>query len=329
MRFDGFVGHPDIQAQVSAFADAGRFPHALLIEGAKGSGRRTLARLIARCAVCTGDGEHPCGICPGCQKALRGVHPDISEYGGDGTARSFHLETVLALRDEAYILPNEAPRRVFILAEAQAMTERAQNALLKILEEPPSHVLFLLTCENRTQLLSTIRSRTAVLTLGPTAPADALPYLKAQLPEVYEADLEKALAVCGGSIGQTLCSLQDGAYRDTLARVQAVTDALLDPLELPLLKETAALAEDKAVIEPLFSALILVFRDALAIRTGAKSRLSPAPDAAARLADRLSAARLCRLLDVTEELRGDRLRNMNLTLLLTRMCSRMREAIGH
>ena len=83
------------------------------------------------------------------------------------------------------------------------------------------------------------------------------------------------------------------------------------------------------MIEPLFSALILVFRDALAIRTGAKSRLSPAPDAAARLADRLSAARLCRLIDVTEALRDDRLRNMNLTLLLTRMCSRMREAIGH
>lgn len=329
MRFDGFVGHSDVLAQVSAFADTRRFPHALLIEGAKGSGRRTLARLIARSAVCTGDGERPCGICSGCQKAMAGVHPDVSEYGGDGTARSFHLETVLAMRDEAYLLPNEAPRRVFILAGAQAMTERAQNALLKILEEPPSHVLFLLTCENRTQLLSTIRSRTAVLTLGPTPPAEALPYLQARLPKIPPADLERALAVCGGSIGQTIESLQDGAYRETIDRLRAVIEALLDPLELPLLKETAALADDKAVIEPLLTALILVFRDALAMRSGAKSRISPAPESAAALAERLSAVQLYRLLAVIEELRDDRLRNMNLTLLLTRMCSRMREAIGH
>ena len=328
MQFDGFVGHSDIRARISAFAESGRFPHALLIEGAKGSGRRTLARLIARCAVCTGDGERPCGVCPGCRKALAGAHPDVSEYGGDGTARSFHLETVLALRDDAYLLPNEAPRRVFILAEAQAMTERAQNALLKILEEPPSHVLFLLTCENRAQLLPTILSRTVSLALGPTPSGDALPYLQTRLPDIPAEDLEKALTVCGGSIGQTIASLQDGAYRQTLSHLQAITDALLDPLELPLLKETAALADDKALLEQLFSALILVFRDALTMRLGTQSRLSPAPESAAVLADRLTSAQLCRLAAVTEELRSDRLRNMNLTLLLTRMCFRMREAIG-
>lgn len=78
-----------------------------------------------------------------------GGHPDIEEAGGDGGVRSFHIEEVRRLRDTAYVLPNEAAYRVLILSEAQNMTEQAQNALLKILEEPPRHVIFLLTCENR------------------------------------------------------------------------------------------------------------------------------------------------------------------------------------
>ena len=78
MRFDGFVGHAAPKARVSAFVDTGRFPHALLIEGARGSGRRTLARLIAQAAVCTGEGERPCGVCVACRKALAGSHPDIT-----------------------------------------------------------------------------------------------------------------------------------------------------------------------------------------------------------------------------------------------------------
>lgn len=73
------------------------------------------------------------------------------------------------------MLPNEAAYRVLILAEAQTMTPQAQNALLKILEEPPAHVIFILTCENRSQLLETVRSRCVCLTLQPVAWDEAAP----------------------------------------------------------------------------------------------------------------------------------------------------------
>lgn len=72
MRFEGFAGNEAAKRQLAADIDAGRFPHALVLEGPQGSGRRTLARLLAKAAVCQGAGDKPCGVCPGCVKAAAG-----------------------------------------------------------------------------------------------------------------------------------------------------------------------------------------------------------------------------------------------------------------
>ena len=192
MRFEGFAGNEAAKRQLAADIDAGRFPHALVLEGPQGSGRRTLARLLAKAAVCQGAGDKPCGVCPGCVKAAAGGHPDIIEVGGDGSARSFHIDAVRAVREDAYVLPNEAPRRAILLIGAHNMTEQAQNALLKILEEPPSHVVFLLTCDNRAQLLPTVQSRSVCIPLGGVPEEEALPLLRQRLPDAGEEELKRA-----------------------------------------------------------------------------------------------------------------------------------------
>ena len=137
MQFTGFAGNEPIKQRLSAEIDAGHYPHALLIEGPLGSGRRTLARLIARAALCrdTDPSARPCGVCAACVKT---APPDVTEVGGEGTSLS--VDTIRRLREDAFLLPNESAYRVMILAEAQAMTPQAQNALLKILEEPPAHL---------------------------------------------------------------------------------------------------------------------------------------------------------------------------------------------
>ncbi len=323
-----FAGNEAAKATLAARLDAGALPHALLFEGPIGSGRRTLARLVAAAAVCRSEGNRPCGHCPACHKALNSIHPDITELGGSDEARSFHIDAVRALREEAHILPNEAPVRVFILCDVQNMTDQAQNALLKLLEEPPSHVRLLLTCENRSQLLETVRSRLFSVTLGGVSPNEAVTVLRHHLPDQSEEELLRAATLWGGVIGQALRSLQDGSYRDILELLPPLAQGIAAQTELQLLKATAPLEKAKEAVPAVLSGLQLILRDALFCRYDCGPLLSTSPESAKLLAQSLTRQQLLAALDVIGELQAARLRNINHTLFLTLLCARLRQAAG-
>ena len=323
-----FVGNTAAKTLLSAQIDNGSFPHAILIEGAVGSGRRTLARLLAAAALCTDSGHRPCGTCAACRKAFSGNHPDITELGGEGEARSFHIDVVRTLQEDAYILPNESAKRVFILANVQNMTEQAQNALLKILEEPPAHVLFVLTCEQRSALLETVLSRVFTVSLGGVTAYEALGVLQKRLPDKSAEELSRAATLWGGNIGQALLGLQDGSYREILDILPALAAGLTAPNELSLLLATAPLEKRKDAVPAVLSGLQLIFRDALVAKAGNPSFLGTCPEASKTLAQSLTVPRLLALLSTVEDLQKARLRNINHTLFVTLLCSRLRRAAG-
>ena len=124
--------------------------------------RRRVARLVAKSMLCQNkglDGE-PCGSCDCCKKAEAGTHPDCIYYSdGDKTK----VEDIRKIEDEAYLSTNEADSKVFILEDADGYNEKCQNALLKIVEEPPKGVKFVLTASSVNAILPTVRSRVYTL----------------------------------------------------------------------------------------------------------------------------------------------------------------------
>lgn len=148
-----------------------RMPHACLITAPEMAAAMAEAKRLAAAAICEGQGEKPCGTCRHCRKAYSGIHPDIITVGrlSDDKGKKKKQISVEQVRDmsaDACMLPNEAKRKVYIIEDAESMNPSAQNAALKLLEEPPLGAMFLLCSENAMQLLPTVRSRCAEFNLG-------------------------------------------------------------------------------------------------------------------------------------------------------------------
>ena len=132
---------------------------------------------IAAAAVCRENRDVPCGICRACRKAFAGVHPDITTVRrlpdkNGNLKKEIVVDQVRELVLDAPVLPNESDRKVYIIEEADRMNLNAQNAALKLLEEPPGGVIFLLCVENLGLMLETVRSRCAVINVGGEAEED-------------------------------------------------------------------------------------------------------------------------------------------------------------
>jgi DNA polymerase III, gamma/tau subunits len=286
LNLSSIPGAGETGKQLSLAFEEGRLPHAVILEGPPA--RNELAGILAEALVCEDSGERPCGHCPGCLKALAGSHPDIQLLNGDADPRAFPIDAIRQLRSDAYVKPNEAPVKVFLLLGVQNMTEISQNALLKVFEEPPENVFFILTVVSSTALLPTVRSRAQIFSLeGGSAPAE-----------------------------------ED---RRTAAELAA---ALLAKNESELLFGSAALIQDKARLRGALEQLLLIFRDAAVLRAGGRVCLSGSEEAARALADGLTRDRLLALFEEVKKARRALDHNANAALLVTALCAGLREAAG-
>ena len=206
MGFENLLGNERLKENLRSSLRRGRGSHFYLISGPEGSGKRTLAKILAAALMCTGT-DQPCGMCEGCRKVLSGVHPDFITVD-DPEKKTVPVDLIRQARADIYVQPNEGQRKIYLFPRGQDMGIPGQNALLKILEEPPSYGVFLLITDTPERLLPTVRSRCTELALQPLTENVLRRELCRQFPEAEPDTVSAAISRSGGYLGQAKTLLE-------------------------------------------------------------------------------------------------------------------------
>lgn len=313
-----FLGNNELKQTLSGNISVGRLFHAVLLEGESGCGKKTLAKLYAAGILCKHGG---CGKCSSCRKVLSDSHPDVEIYGGGG-ARSFHIDTVRRIKRDAYISPNESDKKVMILSDVQDMTVQAQNALLKIFEEPPEHVVFILTCDNVSSLLPTIASR-AVIYRVENLPHDiCVNELCRRFESVTSDEASMYSRLFGGNLGECIKAAGNESYKKLIWNCIAFIKQC-GANEYQLLKTSSLFGEKKELLTAL-RILKLLLSDIFVSSCGAGEvccfDLQSEPD-------RLGSLQIMKIIDIIDSTRDMLSQNVNSALALSCMCAGIQEIL--
>lgn len=228
MGFEGFLGNERLKENLAAAVKNNRISHFYLISGPEGAGKKTLARLLAAAALCRGH-DKPCLTCSSCRKVMEDNHPDFITVS-DPEHKNVAVKIIRQFRDDVFIRPNESDRKVYQFPQEMGM--EGQNALLKILEEPPSYGVFLLLSDNPEKLLPTVRSRCVELKLLPLPQNQLKQALLKAFPDAQEDALQSAMIRSGGFLGQAkkLLAEDAGVLAQTLSFARSFAEK--DPVGL-------------------------------------------------------------------------------------------------
>lgn len=206
MGFEMLLGNRQLKENLQSSISRGRVSHFYLLCGPEGSGKKTLAKLLSAAILCESENK-PCEKCAACRKVMGDAHPDVITVT-DPEHKNVAVKIVRQVREEMFVRPNEADKKIYIFP--QELGIEGQNALLKILEEPPSYGVFMLLTDNPEKLLPTVRSRCTELSLQ-SLPEDVLRQrLQRDFPDAAGDTVTAAIARSGGYLGQALALLENG-----------------------------------------------------------------------------------------------------------------------
>lgn len=274
MGFESLLGNERLKENLTGSLRRGRVSHFYLLSGPEGSGKHTLAKLLAAAILCRGD-DRPCGRCEPCRKVLDHSHPDFITVD-DPEKKTVPVDLIRKARADIYVQPNESDYKIYLFPRAQDMGLPGQNALLKVLEEPPQYGVFLLLTDNPEKLLPTVRSRCVELALTALPDQTLREALRRDFPDAAPADIEGAITRSGGYLGQAKKLLESGSALPPQTEAFLKSYAARDDLGLVQVLSPMEKWKREQLAEILGSWLELT-EQALACRSGL-----PAPSAQAR-----------------------------------------------
>ncbi len=206
--FERLVGNEKFKKTLLELISQKRLPHAIIIEGERGTGKHIAAKYFAAALVCDEEIAIPCEECNRCRAVFSDSYPEIRYYALEKGKTQFSVDIAREIRQQSHLKPLTGKYNISILEHSELMNSQAQNALLKILEEPPESSVFILLAENSSNFLSTVLSRCQLFRISPLSNEEVAEYIerKLNLPpdEVYPAAI-----LSNGSIGKALDFIND------------------------------------------------------------------------------------------------------------------------
>lgn len=328
------IGNQELKNRICHDIMSKSLSHAYIIEGPEGSGKHTIALMSAAALACENKENAslpiPCLICPSCKKILEGKSPDVIFKGTEGKS-TLGVDIVRFLKEDVHTVPNDLDYKIYIIEDADKMTEQAQNAILITLEEPPPYIHFFLLCNNSGSLLETIKSRAPILRTAALSEQEIDEYISSNDPRAAQMKLSSAeeykalLKSAKGGIGKALRLLEPKEWKPvndirqlTDGYIRAVTDRKNYRDVLFYLPSFSSIREQ--LNEQLLSLLSAV-RDLILL----KKSDSPAlcfyfdKDNAIEISDKVSLSFLFSLERAISTAIEENKRNANIRLLVTKM----------
>ena len=262
-NFKDIIGQESIKKHLQTAIKTGNLSHAYIINGEYGSGRQTIASALAKTIQCQSktDDTDACGVCTSCKQAESHNHPDIKYITHDKTSISVN-DIREQLNNDISIKPYSSEYKIYIIPDANKMTEQAQNALLKTIEEPPVYAIIILLTENCDSLLPTIRSRCVTLAMNPVEKDKICTYLENKF-QLEPEQAQIAANYCQGNIGKAIRFASSSDFIEMKNQVLKLLKNL-DSMDIASIIDTIKeFSTHKNDINDYLDLLLLWYRDVL------------------------------------------------------------------
>ncbi len=271
MMYGYSVFHEKLMDTLINSVRKGENANTYIFEGASGLKKHEAALLFAKALVCSNPASAPCCDCSACKEAQAGSHPDIIYVNPEKDRATIGVDPIRDMITESLVKPFYKQHKVFIINEGDILTAQAQNAFLKIIEEPPQYAVFIFVCSNSEILLETVRSRAVTITFTPLSDSDIRKYITSKYP--YEPRVDFLVGYSMGIPGSVDKIIEREDFDVLREEVINLLPRLLSKNKSHAFEVSDYIDSHKDNASEIYDMMLLYLRDAIVTATGRPDKI--------------------------------------------------------